>query len=84
MRLSSGIFYKNKNSREWSREFLNILLANVGGLVGDLLLRIVNIISRRIDGEDGVVLTSRASCQCHSGKDSSYQKFDSIHDVLLF
>jgi len=59
---------------------IRILFANVGGLVGDLLLRIVNIVGNRIDGEDGVVLTSCAGCQCHSGKDSSYQKFESIHD----
>ena len=51
-----------------------------GGLVGDLLLRIVHIVRYRIDGQNRRVFVSHAGCQCHSGKDSSDQKFDSIHN----
>lgn len=61
-----------------------MLLTGVGGLVGDLLLRIVNIVCYRVGGHDGVIVVSRAGCQCDGSKDSGDDKLDLIHAIIYF
>lgn len=59
-----------------------LLLTDVGGLVGDLLLRIVNVVCYRVGGYDGIIVVSRAGCQCDGSKDSGDDKLDLIHAII--
>lgn len=79
---------KRKHCHEAMLPFLvklntqSVLFTDIGGLVSDLFLRIVNIIRYRIDWHDGRVFISYAGCQGYGSKDSGDEDFDSIHDFI--
>ncbi len=60
----------------------SVLFTDIGRLVGDLFLGIVNIVRYRIDRHDGRVFISYAGCQGYGSKDSGDEDFDSIHDFI--
>jgi hypothetical protein len=60
----------------------SVLFTDIGRLVSDLFLGIINIVRYPIDRLDGRVFISYAGCQGYGSKDSGDEDFDSIHDFI--